>query len=182
MAREVFSRMKTLILEPSVRPYYVRHDNLETIYKKLQERRDNADATDGLKAISKIVNEAVRTQGAGEDHAQGLTVDLSKIDFEKLRDEFEKKVQHKHATLQDIREIVEKKLAQMMAQNPNRMDFYKQYQGIAADYNREKDRVTVEETFKRLMVFMSGLDDEVNRPIPQGLNEGEIGSWMGLQG
>jgi type I restriction enzyme R subunit len=28
MAREVFSRMKTLILEPSVRPYYIRHDNI----------------------------------------------------------------------------------------------------------------------------------------------------------
>ena len=26
MARELFSRMKTLILEPSVRPYYLRHD------------------------------------------------------------------------------------------------------------------------------------------------------------
>ena len=181
MAREVFSRMKTLILEPSVRPYYVRHDNLETIYKKLQERRDTADVTDVLKAIHKIVNEAVRTQGAGEDHAQGLTVDLSKIDFEKLRDEFEKKVQHKHATLQDIREIVEKKLAQMMAQNPNRMDFYKQYQGIVADYNREKDRVTVEETFKRMMVFMSGLDDESKRHIREGLNEDELALFDLLQ-
>jgi hypothetical protein len=31
--------MKTLILEPSIEPYYERHENIEAIYKKLQERR-----------------------------------------------------------------------------------------------------------------------------------------------
>jgi hypothetical protein len=39
MARELFARMKTLILEPSIEPYYERHENIEAIYKKLQERR-----------------------------------------------------------------------------------------------------------------------------------------------
>lgn len=72
------------------------------------------------------------------------------IDFGKLRDEFASKVQRKHAALQDIRDMVEKRLAQMLARNPMRMDFYKKYQEIIADYNREKDRVTVEETFARL--------------------------------
>lgn len=62
MARELFSRMKTLILEPSVRPYYIRHDNIEAIYKKLSERRDTADVTEVLKEIHKIVNEAIRAQ------------------------------------------------------------------------------------------------------------------------
>ena len=46
--------------------------------------------------------------------------------------------------------MVEKKLAQMLARNPMRMDYYKKYQEIIADYNREKDRVTVEDTFRRL--------------------------------
>jgi type I restriction enzyme R subunit len=181
MAREVFSRMKTLILEPSARAYYVRHDNLETIYKKLQERRDTADVTDVLKQIHKIVNEAVITCGAGADHAEGLQVDLSQIDFARLRDEFARKVQHKHSTMQDIRDVVDKKLAQMMAQNPARMDYQKQYQIIIADYNREKDRVAVEETFKRLMTFLSALDDESKRHIREGLNEDELALFDLLQ-
>ncbi len=78
-------------------------------------------------------------------------MDLSQIDFEKLRDEFASKVRRKHAALQDIREVVEKKLAQMLARNPMRMDYYKKYQEIIADYNREKDRVTVEATFAQLV-------------------------------
>ena len=174
MAREIFSLMKTLILEPSVRPYYIRHDNIEAIYKKLDERRDTADVTEVLKEIHKIVNEAIRTQGAGVDHAEGIRVDLSKIDFEKLRDEFAKKVQRKRAALQDIRELVERKLAQMLAQNPQRMDYYKKYQMIVADYNREKDRATVEDTFAKIAKLVSEMDEDLQRHVREGLSENEL--------
>ena len=174
MAREVFSLMKTLILEPSVRPLYIRHDNIEAIYKKLDERRDTADVTEVLKEIHKIVNEAIRAQGVGADHAEGIRVDLSKIDFEKLRDEFAKKVQRKHAALHDIRELVEQKLAQMLTKNPLRMDYYKKYQMIVADYNREKDRATVEETFAKIAALVSEMDEELQRHVREGLSEEEL--------
>lgn len=174
MARELFSRMKTLILEPSVRDYYVRHDNIEAIYKKLEERRDTADVTEVLKELHKIVNEAIRAQGAGEDQAEGIRVDLSQIDFEKLRAEFAKKVKRKHAALQDIRELVEKKLAEMLARNPQRMDYYKKYQAIIADYNREKDRATVEDTFARVARLVSEMDEELQRHVREGLSEDEL--------
>jgi len=166
--------MKTLILEPSIRPYYIRHDNIEAIYKKLDERRDTADVTEVLKEIHKIVNEAIRAQTPGEDQAEGLTVDLSQIDFEKLRDEFAKKVKRKHAALQSIRELVEKKLADMLARNPLRMDYYRQYQTIIADYNREKDRATVEETFARVTKLVAEMDEELQRHVREGLSEDEL--------
>ena len=51
-----------------------------------------------------------RPRAARLDEAEGLTFDLSKIDLERLRDEF-------------------------------------------ADYNREKSRTTIEETFRRLIEF-----------------------------
>ncbi len=174
MAREVFSRMKTLMLEPVARPYYVRHDNIEAIYKKLDERRDTADVTAVLKELHKIVNEAIRAQAPGEDQAEGLVVDLSGIDFEKLRDEFARKVTHKHKALQDIRELVEKKLAVMLANNPLRMDYYKKYQNIIADYNREKDRATVEDTFAQIARLVTEMDEETQRHVREGLTETEL--------
>lgn len=174
MAREVFSRMKTLMLEPVARPYYVRHDNIEAIYKKLDERRDTADVTAVLKELHKIVNEAIRAQAPGEDQAEGLVVDLSGIDFEKLRDEFAKKVTHKHKALQDIRDLVEKKLAAMLANNPLRMDYYKKYQNIIADYNREKDRATVEATFAQISKLVAEMDEEAQRHVREGLSETEL--------
>jgi len=174
MARQVFIRFKALLMEPSVFAFAERHDNVEAIYKKLQEKRDTADVTEVLKELHKIVNEAIRTQKPGEDHAEGLTVDLSRIDFAKLRDEFANKVRRKHAALQDIRDLVEAKLAQMLALNPMRMDYYKKYQEIIADYNREKDRATVEETFARLFNLANSLDTEQRRAVEEGLSEDEL--------
>jgi type I restriction enzyme R subunit len=174
MARQVFIRFKALLMEPSAFAYAERHDNIEAIYKKLQEKRDTADVTELLKELHKIVNEAIRAQQPGEDHAQGLTVDLSRIDFAKLRDEFAKKVKRKHAALQDIRDVVEKKLQQMLAGNPVRMDYYKKYQEIIADYNREKDRVTVEQTFARLVELANSLDAEQRRAAEEGLSDDEL--------
>src|SRR5439155_22368665 len=149
-------------------------DNIESIYKKLEENRDTADVTEVLKALHRIVNEAVRTQGVGEDQAEGLQIDLSTIDFEKLRDEFAKKVSRQHLTLQNIRQIVEDRLAQMLAKNPQRMDYYKEYQTIIADYNREKERATVEQTFARLTKLASNMDEESARHVREGLSEEEL--------
>ena len=174
LARQVFVRFKALLMEPSAFAYAERHDNIEAIYKKLTERRDTADVTELLKELHRIVNEAIRTQAPGDDQAEGLTFDLSKIDMEKLRDEFAKKVRHKATALQDIREIVEQKLEEMLSRNPSRMDYQQKYEEIVNDYNREKDRVTIEKTFHRLMELMDELDAEQKRAIAEGLNEGEL--------
>ena len=127
-----------------------------------------------LKALHRIVNEAIRTAAPGSDHAEGLRVDLSQIDFARLRDEFASKVRRKHTALEDIREVVENKLAQMLARNPMRMDFFKRYQEIIADYNREKDRTTVEETFTQLVAFSGSLDNEQRRAAEEGLSDEEL--------
>ena len=174
LARQVFVRFKALLMEPSAYSYAERHDNIEAIYKKLTERRDTADVTDLLKELHRIVNEAIRTQEPGDDQAEGLTLDLSQIDMEKLRDEFTKKVRHKATAVQDIREIVEQKLAEMLAHNPSRMDYQLKYEEIIAGYNHEKDRVTIEETFRRLTELMLELDAEQKRAIQEGLSEDEL--------
>jgi type I restriction enzyme R subunit len=173
MARQVFICFKALLMEPSAFAYAERHDNIEAIYKKLQEKRDTADVTEVLKELHRIVNEAIRAAAPGDDHAEGLTVDLSRIDFGKLRDEFASKVRRKHAALHDIRDVVEKKLAQMLARNPRQMDYYKKYQEIIADYNREKDRVTVEATFAQLVALATSLDAEERRAAEEGLSQEE---------
>ena len=173
-ARQVFVRFKALLMEPSAYAFAERHDNIEAIYKKLTERRDTADVTELLKELHRIVNEAIRTQAPGNDQAEGLTFDLSLIDMEKLRDEFAKKVRRKATALQDIREVIEQKLAEMLKQNPLRLDYQQKYEEIVAEYNREKDRVTIEETFRRLMELMDELDEEQKRALEEGLDEGEL--------
>src|SRR4029078_13076559 len=94
--------------------YAVRHDNIEAIYKKLEERRDTADVTDLLKELHRIVNEAIRAREPGNDQMDSKLFDMSQIDLEKLREEFAKKVKRKASALEDIRQVVEKELKQRL--------------------------------------------------------------------
>lgn len=174
LGRVVFSRFKALLMEPSVFAYAERHDNIEAIYKKLSEKRDTADVSKLLKELYRIVNEAIQADAGGDDHVEAKQYDLSNIDLEKLRDEFAKKVKRKATALQDIFDILEKKLAQMLANNPMRMDYYKKYQQIIADYNRDKDRITIEETFAQVMDLINGLDAEQQRTVAEGLTEEQL--------
>lgn len=174
LARIVFSRFKALLVEPSALIYAERHDNIEAIYKKLGERRDMSDVSELIKVLHRIVNQAIATQAPGEDQAKGLTVDLSMINMEKLRDEFSKKVKRKATVIEDVRKILEEKLAQMLASNPLRMNYEKKYQEVIAAYNADKDRATVEETFAKLMDLAGGLDDEQRRAVELGLTEAQL--------
>ena len=174
LARAIFLRFKALVTEPTVHLYAERHDNIEAIYKKLSEKRDDADISELLKALHRIVNEAIQADVPGADQAQGLTVDLSRIDLEKLRDEFAKKVKHKATAIEDIRQLVERKLALLLAQNPTRMDFEVKYREIVAAYNLDKDRTTIEQIFAQLMALSMSMDDEQRRAVREGLSEGEL--------
>lgn len=127
------------------------------------------------------MNEAIRTQAVGADQAEGLTFDLSQIDLERLRDEFAKKVRRKATALQDIRDIVEQKLAAMLARNSSRIDYQLKYEDIVADYNREKDRTTIEETFRQLVELVNSLDEEQKRATKEGLGEDELALFDLLQ-
>ena len=127
-----------------------------------------------MKVLHRIVNQAIATQGPGSDQAEGLTIDLTQINMEKLRDEFSKKVKRKATAIEDIRQVVEEKLAQMLAQNPLRMNYEKKYQEIIAAYNQDKDRATIEDTFVKLMDLASGMDVEQRRALDEGLSEEQL--------
>jgi type I restriction enzyme R subunit len=129
--------------------------------------------TDLLKELQRIVNAAIQAQAAGQDQRQALVYDLSRIDLEALRGEFA--TGGRRATvLQDVRQIVERKLADRLAQNPLRMNYYSRYQEIVAEYNREKDRTTIEDTFAALVELVDGLDEEQRRAAQEGLSEDEL--------
>jgi len=61
------------------------------------------------------------------------------------------------------------------------MDYQRKYEEIVADYNREKDRATIEETFRRLVELVNSLDEERKRATKEGLSEDELALFDLLQ-
>ncbi len=83
-------------------------------------------------------------------------------------------MKHKATTIEDIRMLVERKLALLLAQNPKRMNYEIKYREIVALYNLDKDRATLEETFAKLMALSKSMDDEQHRAAREGLTESEL--------
>ncbi len=105
------------------------------------------------------------------DYLVALPVyDISQIDFDRLKQEFERSPK-KRTTVQDLRQAVETRLQRLMQKNPLRTNFQRYFEEIIVNYNREKDRVTIENTFAALLKLILALDEEDDRAIREGLDE-----------
>lgn len=171
LARAVFSKFKACLTIKGVGAYKPQYSAIDIIYKKLQDDRDQADITEILKEMQAIVDEAIRPEEiSGQPEPEKRIYDISKIDFAKLKEEFQKSPK-KNTTVQSLKDQVENRLRRMIEKNPLRTDFYKRYQEIISEYNVEKDRVTIEKTFEEIMKFIADLDQEDKRAMREGLDE-----------
>lgn len=120
-----------------------------TIYKSLQQDRDQADISDIIRQLQAIVDEAIEVKSGLTTGEPGpdTTYDISRIDFDRLRKEFERS-KSKRTTVQNLKQVVESRLRRLMERNPLRTDLQLHYEQIVAEYNREKDRAIIEQTFE----------------------------------
>ena len=169
MAREVFKKFKACLTLAGVNAFRHAYDAINITYKSLQSDREAADITDIIRALHGVVDEVIATaptRTAGEPPPY----DISKIDFERLRKEFERSTA-KRSTVQTLKQVIETRLSRLLTRNPLRTDFQRHYDEIVEAYNREKDRVTIENTFAALLKFVQALDDEESRAMREGLDE-----------
>ena len=148
-------------------------DAIEAIYKELQKKRKHADITKLSVAISEIINEHIEMEGVEiTDIEQNRRFDISGINFELLRREFARS-REKNLVMKDLQELLQERIAKMLAANPSRINFYEKYQQIISDYNNEQDRVTIENTFEELMKLSNDLEEEEKRYIREGFENDE---------
>ncbi|MCQ2117823.1 MAG: type I restriction endonuclease subunit R [Bacteroidales bacterium] len=145
-------------------------DSLQAIYKELQKKRKHADITDLSVAINDIVNNHLDIIVADGDGDRRF--DISGIDYDLLQREFARR-KDKNLVLRDIQELIQERLAQLLAKNPLRINFYEKYQEIIHAYNQEQNRVTIEKTFEELMHLSQSLSEEEKRYIREGFKSDE---------
>jgi type I restriction enzyme R subunit len=97
-------------------------------------------------------------------------IDLSGLDFEKMRRDFEKK--HKNIELQKLRVEVEQVLYDMIEKNMTRTDYLKRFEEMIADYNSGSKNVDI--IYKNLIDFAEALNEEQKRHMQENLSEEEL--------
>jgi type I restriction enzyme R subunit len=143
---------------------------------------EQADIDSAVKKIEALMDESVVVDNAETFNTKefeasyqivqrGKHWDLSKVNVEKLREEF-KTAEYKNIQIADLQAFLQKKLEQMLAQNTTRVDFMQRLQKVIDAYN--SGATATENYFDELTAFAESLKEEAERHIREGLTEDEL--------
>jgi type I restriction enzyme R subunit len=164
-ARAVFRKYKSCLTFQSVEDFKADYQAIQFIYVSLEEDKRTADTTAIIQRLNEIVSEAIDIQA---DTEAERIFDISKVNFELLRKEFAKS-ERKASDVQDMRTVIQKRLAKMLAENPTLGDFQERFDEIVGEYNKEKDKNTIEATFEALMRLTAEMEEEAQSHVALGL-------------
>jgi type I restriction enzyme R subunit len=170
MAREVFRKYKALYPEPQGKPFLREFNAIEAIYGQLNQLVKQADVTEVIWQLQQLVDQNVRLLPGQLGDNEAVEIDLSKLDFDKLRAAFAK-VQHKNTVVYDLQQAIDRKLEQMLRENPLRLEFHDRYVEIIEEYNQGKDLEATVRAFENLSKFIQDLATEDARGMREGLDQ-----------
>jgi type I restriction enzyme R subunit len=170
LSREVFKKFKSLQPDKVLNHYASRKNAIDVIYTAIEDKIESADVADIMRKIQNVVDESIENMVAEPSHNEGKTIDLSGLNFGLLEQYF-LKTKNKNATVQSLKDKIEKQLKQMIERNPLTIDYYKRYQEIIVEYNRGKDEVVIKETFRKLIELVNSYSEEQADTKREGLTD-----------
>lgn len=172
MARNVFRKYKALFPEEQIKPHINNFNAIQAIYNLLNQKVKSADVTEIIKELQAIVSESVLLKPDEVKEKEGVYIDLSKLDFEKLKAAFAK-IPRKNTFVYDLQQAINNKLQQMLKENPLRLEFYDRYKEIIEEYNKGKSLEDTVKAFDNLNDFIKDLAEEDLRAVRENLVDQE---------
>lgn len=173
MTRNVFRKYKALYPEEQVKKHTRDFNAIEAIYKQLNKNVKSADVTEIIRELQSIVSESVSIKNDQFADKEEVYVDLSTLDFEKLKAAFAKSPR-KNTITYNLQQAIEKKLEQMLKENPLRLEFYERYKEIVKEYNEGKSQASVEKAFNDLNDLVKDMTFEEARVVRENLRDQEV--------
>lgn len=167
MARNTFKKYKALFPEEQVKQFTAKYNAIEAIYNGLNQKVKEADITEVMKRLQELVGDSI-TINPNAKH-DDVYIDLSSLDFDKLKRVFEKRTANK--IMYDLQQAVDAQLKRMLDKNPLRLEFYDKYQKIIEEYNNGKDADAIRKAFEDLVKFINEMNEEEHRSAKEGLDE-----------
>jgi type I restriction enzyme R subunit len=165
--RAVFRKYKACLTFGRVEMFKPDYQAINYIYSSLQDDKAAADTAAIIQRLNAIVAEAINIK---PDVVEDRIFDISKVNFELLRKEFAKS-DRKASDVQDLRSVLQERLAKMLAKNPTLNDFQERFDKIISEYNSEKDKNTIEATFEALMRLTAEMEVETQAHVALGLTK-----------
>lgn len=143
---------------------------LHSLDKKIKALAPSVNIDRVMSDIEQVLDLSIDTEGYIISDNQDNTIDLSGLDFEKMRRDFEKK--HKNTEVQKLKNTVEKVLNDMVEKNKTRTDYLERFEKMIEEYNAGSKNVDL--IYKDLVDFAEALSDEQKRHIQENISEEEL--------
>ena len=144
---------------------------ISVIAQKIKALAPAVDISEVMQQVEELLDRSIAPVPyiIKEDDDQPLH-DLSKIDFEKLKEKFNQG--RKRTEAEKLRALLSMKLETMLTENPTRKDFMEKFQKLIDAYN--SGSMNIEVFFKELLDITADLQMEDQRAIREKLSEEEL--------
>ena len=166
---------KAILPHPKANEFTQTQKLFDVIAEKIRSLTPEADISEVMGDVENLLDNSIATEGYIIHEPVGKSdiehrVNLSNIDFEALKKQFEKG--RKRIETEKLRGLINRKLIQMVRLNKNRMDYLEKFQKMIEEYNSGSHNV--ETFFTKLVVFAQELNVEEKRGIAEKLTEEEL--------
>lgn len=180
LARELFKLFKYVTINEVGEDVVARKNAISAIYDMLQEKVQHANNSALMAKLNEIVSRYIevvaypldQTPSNVYDATDDRRFDISKINFERLRSEFER-AKNKNLLFKELQDVVEQRLNNLVRRNPLRINYYERYQAIIEAYNLENQKDNIAILFEQLMHLVDELDEEQRRYVREGFESDE---------
>lgn len=166
---------RAILPDPAANEFGPSQKLITIIAAKIRSLAPKADISDIMGEVEELLDQSIATEGyiiqdPSEQSDVSKYLDLSQINFEALKEAFEKG--HQRIETEKLRASIENKLAQLVRLNKSRMDYLEKFQEMIDEYNSGSHNV--EFFFTKLMAFAQELNAEEKRGIVEKLSEEEL--------
>ena len=146
---------------------------ISVLAQKIRSLTPPPDISEVMGQVEELLDRSIASEGyeireSPESYDQ--LIDLSLVDFEKLRKKFSSS--RKRTEAEKLRAMIERQLQEMVVRNRGRVDYLEKFQEMIDEYNAGSKNI--EAFFEELVRFAQSLTEEEQRGTRIGLSEEEL--------
>ncbi len=174
LASDVERLFQAILPDPAANRFGMDRKAIQVIATKIRAIAASTDIEAIMGQVGDLLNASVLPAGQGyvisEVAGPGVVMDLSRIDFDALKRQFERG--RKHTEAEKLRGLLNSRLSRMIRLNRTRMDYYLTFQQMIAEYNA--GATNIEAFYSQLVSFARSLSEEEQRGVSEQLSEEEL--------
>ncbi len=165
---------KAILPDPAANEFGPKRAVIVNIAEAIKSLEPVPDISGVMEQVEGLLDESIATEGyiirEPEEKGYGGKIDIAQIDFEALKEKFEKG--KKRTEIEKLKSALENKLKAMLELNRTRMDYLERFQRMIEEYN--SGARNIEEIFAELLDFARELNAEERRHMQEELSEEEL--------